>query len=62
MTKPKNKPKTGDVVGWVVIDRDGDHRSHERMKSRKEARARKLELIEGDDKYGPFHIAKIVIA
>ncbi len=24
MTKPKKKPKTGDVVGWVLIDRDGD--------------------------------------
>lgn len=60
MTKQK-KPKTGDVVGWVVIDRDGDQRSHESMKSRKEARARKVELIGKGDKYAPFYIAKIVI-
>lgn len=23
MTKPKKKPKTGDVVGWAVISRNG---------------------------------------
>lgn len=62
MTKPKKKPKTGDVVGWGVIDCDGDIRSHENMKTRNEAMARKAELYAMGDEYYPFHIVKIVLS
>lgn len=57
MTKQK-KPKTGDVVGWVVVDRDGD--IYDQMDSRKYAR--------DQAKYGnengyhkPYRVAKIVL-
>ena len=62
MTKPKKKPKTGDVVGWGVIDCDGDMRSHENMKTRDEARSRKAQLYKDGDVYFPFHIVKIVVS
>jgi hypothetical protein len=61
MTKQK-KPKTGDVVGWGVIDCDGDIRSHCDVKTRDEARKRKAELYDNGDEYSPFHIVKIVLA
>lgn len=62
MTKPKKKPKTGDVVGWGVIDCDGDIRSPGCFKSRHEARKRKADLYERGDEYYPFHIVKIVLS
>ena len=62
MNNPKKKPKTGDVVGWVIIDCDGDIRSHCAVKTRDEARKRKAALYARGDEFWPFHIAKIVLA
>lgn len=60
MTKQK-KPKTGDVVGWLVVGRDFDFGYA--VKSRSEARrgvARYNALPHASCK--PFRIAKIVLA
>lgn len=59
MTKPKKKPKTGDVVWWVVLDRDGE--IYDRYGSRKYARH---DLIAANKygRYKPYRIAKIVLA
>lgn len=59
MTKPKNKPKTGDVVGWAIVNRVGG--VYDSYESRYQAR---LNLAYAQ-KYGgvkPYRIAKIVIA
>lgn len=61
MTKPKNKPKIGDVVGWAVVDRDFD--VVYAVESRSEARRG----IARDNAHPhtickPFRIAKIVLA
>ncbi len=59
MTKPKRKPKTGDVVGWAIINRVGG--VYDTYGSRHQAR---LNLLDAQ-KYGsvkPYRIAKIVLA
>lgn len=58
MTKQK-KPKTGDVVGWLVVDRDGD--IYDQCDSRKCAR-RECLIANKHDYYKPYRIAKIVLA
>lgn len=58
MTKQK-KPKTGDVVGWAIINRTGA--TYETYRYRHQAR---LNLVHAQ-KYGsikPYRIAKIVLA
>ncbi len=62
MTKPKKKPKTGDVVGWAVLDVDGDARGDRMYESRDLARRKVEELKEDGDLYGPYRLAKIVLA
>lgn len=59
MTKPKKKHKTGDVVGWAIINRSSN--VYDCYPSRSYAR---LNLIDAQ-KYGsakPYRIAKIVLA
>lgn len=59
MTKPKKKPKTGDVVGWVVVANNGS--VVEEVHSRQAARC----TVKGIRPYGdrgPYRIAKIVLA
>lgn len=59
MTKPKKKPKTGDVVGWVIINRVGG--VYDTYGSRHKAR---LNLVDAQ-KWGgvkPYRLAKIVLA
>ena len=59
MTKPKKKPKTGDVVGWAIVNRVGG--LYDAYESRHQAR---LNLLDAQ-KYGgvkPYRIAKIVLA
>lgn len=58
MTKQK-KPKTGDVAGWVVLDRDGD--VYDQSDSRKEAR-HQAKLANKYGYYKPHRLAKIVLA
>lgn len=60
MTKPKKKPKTGDVVGWTIVDKDFDTRSDCIFDTRREARNQ----ADARDKsvFAPFRIAKIVLA
>lgn len=60
MTKQK-KPKTGDVVGWVVIDNEGDVRSDPYHETRKSARKDAKEFARWS-KWAPYRIAKIVLA
>lgn len=60
MTKQKKKPKTGDVVGWVAIDQDGDVRGVSGTpKTRNKARevARQYECCGWE-----MRIAKIILA
>ncbi len=52
MTKPKKKPKTGDVVGWATVSRKAGHITGT-YKSREEAR---------DFCFSAERIAKIVLA
>lgn len=61
MTKPKKKPKTGDVVGWVIVDCDGDARPGTIFGTRRDAKAdaKVMDRISG---YAPFRVAKIVLA
>ena len=59
MTKQK-KPKTGDVVGWAVVNRfagvvSGTYRS------RNQARL-SLSQSQSDGSFKPYRIAKIVLA
>ena len=59
MTKPKKKPKTGDVVGWAVINRVGG--IYSTYESRKEAREARTDAnIYGGVK--PYRIGKIIVA
>lgn len=60
MTKQK-KPKTGDVVGWVVIDREGDVRSDPPWRTRIQAR-RDAKSMGRWKEYAPYRTAKIVLA
>jgi hypothetical protein len=60
MTKPKKKPKTGDVVGWVVLDNEGDIRGGVRS-SREDSRSAK-EWMNDRASCPPYRIAKIVLA
>lgn len=59
MTKPKKKPKTGDVVGWVVLDRDGDIYDHN--PSRSDAR-KSIKMTKDRGRCPPYSIGKIVLA
>lgn len=59
MTKPKKKPKTGDVVGWAVLNRHGY--VYDEPETRKEARESKRSA-EKLGHLGPYTIAKIVLA
>lgn len=61
MTKQK-KPKTGDVVGWAVLDVDGDARGDRMYESRELARRKVAELQDEGDFYGPYRIVKLVLA
>lgn len=59
MTKQKKKPKTGDVVGWAVVNRTG--RLYDSYRTRKVAR----ENLKDAQVYGsvkPYRLAKIVLA
>lgn len=61
MTKPKKKPKTGDVVGWLVVDCDFDIIYE--VQSRSEARKGLTKANANPDaSCKPFRIAKIVLA
>jgi hypothetical protein len=58
MTKQK-KPKSGDVVGWAVINRVGG--IHSTYLSRKEAREARIDAnIYGGFK--PYRIGKVIVA
>ena len=59
MNKPKKKPKTGDVVGWAIINGAGG--VYDTYESRQQARLRLVNV----QKHGvvkPYRIAKIVLA
>ncbi len=59
MTKPKKKAKTGDVVGWGVVNRAG--RLFDTFATRKDARY----AIAAANEWGGvklYRIAKIVLA
>lgn len=59
MTKPKKKPKTGDVVGWAVIGRSGS------IATTAETRAEARYTINAMNEWGsskPYRLAKIVLA
>lgn len=60
MTKQK-KPKTGDVVGWVIVDCEGDARAGTVFKTRRQAKAdaKVMDRLSG---YSPFRVAKIVLS
>lgn len=58
MTKQK-KPKTGDVVGWLVLDRDGD--IYDQADNRKDAR-HQVRLANESGYYEPYRLAKITLA
>ncbi len=60
MAKPKKKPKTGDVVGWVVVN--GDMSVDLIAESRHDARKLSNSLNAGSPAFGPYRIAKIVLA
>jgi len=59
MTKQK-KPKTGDVVGWVVLNHEDDIRGGVHS-SRADARSAK-EWLNERASCPPYRIAKIVLA
>ena len=61
MTKPKKKPKTGDVVGWVVLDNEGDVRGMTPKKTREMARL-DVQGRSSNSDFAPYRIAKIVLA
>lgn len=56
MTKQK-KPKAGDVVGWVLIDKDGD--SSGLYMSRKSAREEQ-KWFNREGGYAPYVIGKVI--
>ncbi len=56
MTKQK-KPKTGDVVGWVLVDRDRD--SAGLYKTRKCAREDQ-KWLNSEGGYAPYVLGKVV--
>lgn len=58
MTKQK-KPKTGDVVGWAIMGRDGG--PYRWLPSRDEAR-KHLDDANSHGYCKPYRIAKIVLA
>lgn len=59
MSNPKKKPKTGDVVGWAVVNRVCG--VYDTYVSRSQAR---LNLADAQKNGGvkPYRIAKIVLA
>ncbi len=57
MTKPKKKPKTGDFVRWVLIDRDGDPAGA--YSARKDAREWR-EYLNTHGEYRPYAIYKAI--
>jgi len=61
MTKQK-KPKTGDVTGWVVIDKYGFIRSDPFWRTRIQARRHAAIWDKSCKLFAPFRVAKIVLA
>jgi len=51
------KPKTGDVVGWVLVDRDGDPAGF--YKTRKSAREDQ-KWLSREGLYPPYILGKVV--
>ena len=63
MTKPKKKPKTGDVVGWVIVDKNGYGHTGIYYKTRKNAKIDVNHIhMHMNSLSAPFRIAKIVLA
>lgn len=62
MNKQK-KPKTGDVVGWGIADKDFDvlYQVESRSEGRKEVK-RNNDSPQTDSMYKPFRLCKIVLA
>lgn len=58
MTKQK-KPKTGDVVGWVVVNNEWSIESH--CSSRYVARKVRKSLNSGSKWLAPFRVVKLVL-
>lgn len=58
MTKQK-KPKTGDVVGWVVVD--GQSYIYDENPTRDDAR-KSLKMSAQFGPHPPYRVAKIVLA
>lgn len=59
MTKPKKKPKTGDVVGWAIVN--GVHFVYDSFGTRRAAR-KDLAYANKHGSVKPYRIAKIVLA
>lgn len=58
MTKQKKKPKTGDVVGWVIVSKYGS--VVDEVDSRQYART----VVKDHQRHGasgPYRIAKLVL-
>lgn len=60
MTKPKKKPKTGDVVGWGVCEIEHSI-VVDGFKSRQEARKVKSSWNSQFPKLNPYRIVKFVV-
>ncbi len=61
MTKPKKKPKTGDVVGWVIVDKNGYGHTGIYYQNRNHAKI-DVNHINMHALNCPYRIAKIVLA
>lgn len=61
MTKPKKKPKTGEVVGWVIVDENGYGHTGIYYQTRKHAKI-DVNHINMHSLSATYRIAKIVLA
>lgn len=62
MTKPKNKPKTGDVVGWSIVDKNGTlcgtYKTRSKAKQERDARSNDAWF----KCFNPHRICQVVLA